>query len=132
MKLSEIPDNVKRLILATCDADWNLDELDALDTEELRFVRYYAVAAPGPLARIELAGRPGIGRYEVDYPNPWGDMAVELDEPLPALTRDPRLAAVGAADCHGWHEVHERDGYARGLPHARRVAARPLRRRVHT
>ena len=114
MKLSEIPDNVKRLLLATCDADWDMDELEALDTEELRFVRYYAVGAVRTIARIELMGRPGVSRYEPDYPNPWDDMTIELDEPLPAITRDPRLAGAGRPDCYGWEEVHHRNGWEDG------------------
>lgn len=105
MKLSDLPATVKRLMLATCDAEWDMDELDALETEELRFLRYYHVGAPGVFARIELGGRPGVGRYEVDAPNPWGDEAIEQDEPLPALSRDSRFNAPELLGCIGWAEA---------------------------
>ena len=46
MRLSEIPDNVKRLLLATYNEDYDIEEVDALTTEELWFVRYHAMGVP--------------------------------------------------------------------------------------
>lgn len=88
---------------------YDIEELDALTTEELWFVRYHAVGVPAVWARVELFARPGVGRSEVDAGSPWGeDLTVELDEPLPALTRPALLASADLGMCRGSEEAAAR------------------------
>ncbi len=52
MKLSEIPDPVKRAILAVTDDDFDLEELQTFPLEELQFVNAVAVGWPRVMATL--------------------------------------------------------------------------------
>jgi hypothetical protein len=109
LKLSQIPDNVKRVLLATCSEDIDVDEIERLSTDELLFCYFYACPEGSITAWLMLRGRPGFNGRQVDMAgNPWGDERLELDEPLPALTRPASLARPDLADCAGDREANRR------------------------
>jgi hypothetical protein len=116
VKLSEIPDNVKRVLLATCwedigDDDGKSDLLDELTNEELYFCALYACPEGSITAWMELGRRPDFDCRAADrdrfhHGSPRGDVKIELDEALPALTRGSDIARF--PDCHGPLEVNRR------------------------
>jgi hypothetical protein len=109
LKLSQVPDHVKCVLLATCPEDVDADELDALNPDELTFLMFYACSHGATMARMALLRRDGVSVRDIEHAgNPWGDERIELDEPLPALTRPAILTRAGLADCAGEREANRR------------------------
>lgn len=80
--------------------------------DELVFCHHVACALGSIFAWMELLGREDVNaRQASDDEEHWRDVTIELDEPLPALVRDHRLAGPLCKGCVGWSEATLRTSY---------------------
>lgn len=122
MRLSQIPDDVKRILLG---GDYDEDDLAELRSDELHFLFHYAWSLPVTMALAEREGFKGDFR-EATRRNPWADEPIVVDEPLPADAHPGRPCSFWFPDDdarptgpgRGWNEgvLAQRSGGASRVP----------------